>query len=368
MQVADGLAAAHEQGLVHRDVKPANILLPEGVERVKITDFGLARAADDASLTRTGVIAGTPLYMSPEQVRGGEVDHRTDICSLGVVLYEMITGQLPFRGEATEAVSHSILYEEYEPLTAMRTGVPIELDRVVGKMLAKSPAERYQHMDELVVDLRAVGRKSAKPGPLWQRRWLLYTAAAVAVTQLAVAVVAHEGFRLAHVDEVVGRLIVLADVEGVVGAEGELQRRAERRVLRRLAGADEADARVRGVVVDEVGLGVVAIVRDVHRPVDVTGDGQLDLVAARGANRIRQLAGYKDLGEGAFTARRRHIEALQRAHEHFVSGQRALDETRAGELLAEELRLAHQDLGVITGAVSADDLLGRIFADFCIGK
>ncbi len=101
MQVAAGLAAAHAQGLVHRDIKPANILLEEGVERVKITDFGLARAADDASLTRSGVIAGTPQYMSPEQARGEAVDHRTDLFSLGSVLYASCTGRSPFRAESS---------------------------------------------------------------------------------------------------------------------------------------------------------------------------------------------------------------------------------------------------------------------------
>ncbi len=97
MQIASGLAAAHAQGLVHRDVKPANILLENGVERVMITDFGLARAADDANMTQSGVIAGTPQYMSPEQARGNDVDHRSDLFSLGSVLYFMGTGRSPFR-------------------------------------------------------------------------------------------------------------------------------------------------------------------------------------------------------------------------------------------------------------------------------
>ena len=97
MQAAAGLAAAHEQGLVHRDVKPANILLEKGVERAVLTDFGLARAADDVTLTRWGIIAGTPQYMSPEQARGEPLDGRSDLFSLGCVLYEMATGVSPFR-------------------------------------------------------------------------------------------------------------------------------------------------------------------------------------------------------------------------------------------------------------------------------
>src|SRR5207302_2247739 len=101
MQAAAGLAAAHAQGLIHRDVKPANILLENGVERVKITDFGLARAVDDATMTQSGVVAGTPQYMSPEQARGDAVDHRTDLFSLGSVLYALCTGRAPFRGSSS---------------------------------------------------------------------------------------------------------------------------------------------------------------------------------------------------------------------------------------------------------------------------
>jgi hypothetical protein len=104
MQVAAGLAAAHAQGLVHRDIKPANILLENGVERVRITDFGLARAIDDASLTRDGTVAGTPNYMSPEQARGDLVDRRSDLFSLGSTLYTMCTGQPPFRAPAVVAI------------------------------------------------------------------------------------------------------------------------------------------------------------------------------------------------------------------------------------------------------------------------
>src|SRR5205085_3795616 len=104
MQAAAGLAAAHAHGLVHRDVKPSNILLEKGVERVKLTDFGLARAADDASLTQSGVLAGTPQYMAPEQARGEPLDHRADLFSLGSVLYACCAGRPPFRAGTTLAV------------------------------------------------------------------------------------------------------------------------------------------------------------------------------------------------------------------------------------------------------------------------
>ncbi|MEZ6113066.1 MAG: serine/threonine-protein kinase [Pirellulaceae bacterium] len=107
-QTASGLAAAHAQGLVHRDIKPANILLEEGVERVAITDFGLARAIDDATTTRSGVIAGTPQYMSPEQARGEAIDHRSDLFSLGSVMYAMCTGRSPFRAETTFGILRRI--------------------------------------------------------------------------------------------------------------------------------------------------------------------------------------------------------------------------------------------------------------------
>src|SRR5207253_3543414 len=114
-QVADALAAAHREGLIHRDVKPANILLENGVERVKLTDFGLARAADDASLTQSGAIAGTPQYMSPEQARGEALDARSDLFSLGTVLYVLCTGCPPFRADSTVAVLRRVCDETPRP-------------------------------------------------------------------------------------------------------------------------------------------------------------------------------------------------------------------------------------------------------------
>jgi hypothetical protein len=149
MQVAAGLAAAHAQGLVHRDIKPANILLEEGVERVKITDFGLARAADDASLTRSGVIAGTPQYMSPEQARGEPVDHRTDLFSLGCVLYAACTGRPPFRAPTSYGVLRKICESEPRPVREINPSVPVWLARVVGRLLAKEPSRRYASAAEV---------------------------------------------------------------------------------------------------------------------------------------------------------------------------------------------------------------------------
>ncbi len=157
LQIAQGLAKAHEKGIIHRDIKPANVMITnEGV--VKILDFGLAKLAGHSSLTKDGVTLGTVAYMSPEQTRGEIVDHRTDIWALGVVLYEMLTGQLPFRGEYEQAVMYSILHEEPEPIVALHTGVPMELERIVNKSLAKNPDERYQHVDEMLVDLKSMGK------------------------------------------------------------------------------------------------------------------------------------------------------------------------------------------------------------------
>ena len=170
MQVTQGLHEAHENGIVHRDIKPANIMLSKKGQ-AKIMDFGLAKLAGGTKLTKTNMTLGTVAYMSPEQAQGESVDHRSDIFSFAVVLYEVLTGQHPFKGEYEQAVVYSILHEEPEPMTGLRTGIPMELERIVNKSMAKSPDDRYQHVDEMLVDLKSVARElEHASSPHWPAR------------------------------------------------------------------------------------------------------------------------------------------------------------------------------------------------------
>lgn len=148
-QIAAGLAAAHEQGLVHRDIKPANILLNDGIERLLITDFGVARAMDDVSMTRTGVIAGTPQYMSPEQARGEAVDYRSDLFSLGSVLYTACTGRPPFRSEAAYGILRRITDDDPRPIREINPDIPDWLCRIINRLMTKHPADRFQNAADL---------------------------------------------------------------------------------------------------------------------------------------------------------------------------------------------------------------------------
>ena len=152
-QVADGLEAAHEEGIIHRDIKPANIIVdPKG--RATIMDFGLARLTEASRLTKVDTAMGTVAYMSPEQAQGMEVDSRSDLWSMGCVLYEMVSGQRPFQGQYDQALLYEICHEEPAALTGLRTGVPVELEFVVGKCLEKDADSRYQQARETAVDLR----------------------------------------------------------------------------------------------------------------------------------------------------------------------------------------------------------------------
>ncbi len=163
-QIAKGLQKAHGKGIYHRDIKPSNLfLVDEGPKErlVKIMDFGLAHLVDQSKLTLKDTALGTPAYMSPEQAQGVPVDQRTDIWSLGVVLYEMVVAQMPFKGEYQQAVFYTILNVDHEPLTGIRAGVPMDLEFIVSKCLAKGAAQRYQSAKDLIIDLAALREKLA---------------------------------------------------------------------------------------------------------------------------------------------------------------------------------------------------------------
>lgn len=150
-QIASGLSAAHAQGLVHRDIKPANILLEDGVERVTITDFGLARAVDDATITRSGVIAGTPQFMSPEQARGEPVDPRSDLFSLGSLMYAMCTGRPPFRADTTFGVIRRITEDSPTAIQSLNPDIPAWLCHIIDKLMSKDAFQRYQSAERVSV-------------------------------------------------------------------------------------------------------------------------------------------------------------------------------------------------------------------------
>jgi serine/threonine-protein kinase len=159
-QVADGLAFAHQRGVVHRDIKPANIMVVANGP-VKITDFGIARMRGTGDLTQTGMLLGSPKYMSPEQVIGKRADHRSDIFSLGVILYEMLCGSAPFNGENVTALMYQIVNFVPPAPSTLNRAVPQLLDYIIAKMIAKPLEERYQDATEVARDLHECERQLA---------------------------------------------------------------------------------------------------------------------------------------------------------------------------------------------------------------
>ncbi len=204
-QIAEGLAAAHACDLIHRDIKPGNVLLEGGAQRVKLTDFGLARAADDASISQSGLIAGTPMYMAPEQAKGEKLDQRADLFSLGSVLYQMAAGRPPFRANGTVAVLKRVAEDTPRPIREVIPETPQWLCDIIAKLHAKNPDDRYQSAREVAdvladceAQLKANARLKdysriprSKPRRSGRRKWvaaaavLLLPVIALAVTEFA---------------------------------------------------------------------------------------------------------------------------------------------------------------------------------------
>ncbi|MEI8212552.1 MAG: protein kinase [Planctomycetota bacterium] len=178
-QIASALEAAHECGLVHRDIKPGNILLDRGVDRVRVTDFGLVRVSDDASMTRSGLIAGTPQYMAPEQVRGEPCDGRTDLFALGCVMYALLVGHPPFRADSPYAAMQRIVHDQPRPLRTFRADAPDWLVALVDRLLSKNPEHRFASASEVahILESELVYLQNPAGGTAPERVWMQATIA-----------------------------------------------------------------------------------------------------------------------------------------------------------------------------------------------
>ena len=215
LQVAKGLSKAHKKEIIHRDIKPANVMITSD-RVVKILDFGLAKLTGQTRITKTATTMGTIAYMSPEQTRGEEVDHRTDIWSLGVMLYQMVTGQLPFKGDYEQAVVYSILNQEPEPMHKLRDDIPAEVEEVVQKSLQKNGEKRYQKIDDVIGILEAFKRK-LETSPLYlsdqeierrkkRKKYLFGGLAIFAISIVVVALFLWQSSKARRIDALVERL------------------------------------------------------------------------------------------------------------------------------------------------------------------
>src|SRR5689334_2844208 len=161
VQIGEALSEAHSKGIVHRDVKAENIMV-NSKNQVKVMDFGLAKLKGSLKLTRTSSTVGTLAYMSPEQIQGGEIDARSDLFSFGVVLFEMLTGKLPYRGEHDAAMMYSIMNEQPDPLSKYLPDISPEIERIVQRALEKDPEDRYQSAADMVSEIRRVQKQSTR--------------------------------------------------------------------------------------------------------------------------------------------------------------------------------------------------------------